>query len=72
MAISAQPMLAHHVRMATTTNAMTGPSALRRLALVAPSRRPLNRDDALRQVRSVRHHVQSRTERFAHLKRVYD
>jgi hypothetical protein len=32
----------------------------------------VDRDAALRQVRSVRHHVQSRDERFAHLKRVYD
>jgi hypothetical protein len=58
--------------MATTNATMSAAGALRRLALVQPGRRPLNRDEALRQVRSVRRHVQSRAERFAHLKRVYD
>jgi hypothetical protein len=59
--------------MATTTKAL-GPAAggVRRLPLATATRRPLNREDALRQVRSVRRHVQARTERFAHLKRVYD
>ena len=58
--------------MATTTTAIA-PSKARLRLLPAAGRRPLNRDDALRQVRSVRHHVEtSRAERFAHLKRVYD
>jgi hypothetical protein len=49
------------------------PAGARLLSLAsAKQRRPLNRDEALRQVRSVRHHVQARSERFAHLKRVYD
>ena len=42
------------------------------LAVAADRRRPLNRDDALRQVRTAKRHVQTRSERFAHLKRVYD
>jgi hypothetical protein len=74
MAISAGTMPVHHVGMATTTNAtLSAPGgALRRLSLLPAGRRPLNRDEALRQVRSVRRHVESRADRFAHLKRVYD
>jgi hypothetical protein len=56
----------------TTTTVTTVPGSLRRLATAANDRRVLNRDEALRQVRNVRRHVQSRSERFAHLKRVYD
>ena len=58
--------------MASTTTAIA-PSRPR-VALLNPAarRRPLNREDALRQVRSVRRHVQSREDRFAHLKRSYD
>ena len=59
--------------MATSPNAtLPAPGALRRLTLMPAARRPLNRDDALRQVRRARLHVESRSERFAHLKRVYD
>jgi hypothetical protein len=68
-------LCADHVRMATTTTnaTLSAPGELRRLILVpASGRRPLNRDDALRQVRTAKRHVQSRDERFAHLKRVYD
>jgi hypothetical protein len=66
-------MPVHHVCMATMTNAtLSAPGALRRLSLLPAGRRPLNRDEALRQVRSVRRHVESRADRFAHLKRVYD
>jgi hypothetical protein len=61
---------------ATTTTTARGPlrsGGLRRLSLVgAGGQRPLNRDDALRRVRSVRRHVEARNERFEHLKRVYD
>ena len=56
----------------TTTNVTTLPGSLRRLATATSDRRVLNRDEALRQVRSVRRHVQSRSDRFAYLKRVYD
>jgi hypothetical protein len=73
MAISAGRLILHDVGMATTTNATSSaPGALRRLTLMPAVRRPLNRDDALRQVRKARRHIESRSERFAHLKRVYD
>ena len=59
--------------MATSTNATApAPGVLRRLTPAPAAPRPLNRDDALRQVRRARRHVESRSERFAHLKRVYD
>jgi hypothetical protein len=71
MAISASPHEGHDAAMAPMSRSAV-PGGARLLSLAAAKRRPLNRDDALRQVRSVRHHVQARPERFAHLKRVYD
>jgi hypothetical protein len=62
--------------MTSTTSTVPGPSrlgALRHLSVAgANGQRPLDREDALRRVRSVRRHVVARQERFAHLKRVYD
>jgi hypothetical protein len=71
MAISAGSSLGDDACMATTTTAIAS-SKPRLKAVPAAGRRPLDRDDALRQVRSVRHHVESREGRFAHLKRLYD
>jgi hypothetical protein len=74
MAISAGTSCADHVGMAIITNATpSARGALRHLTAVpAAGRRPLDRDAALRQVRTAKRHVQTRSERFAHLKRVYD
>jgi hypothetical protein len=76
MAISGAPAWRHHVPMTSTTATAPGASragGLRHLSVVgANGQRPLNRDDALRRVRSVQRHVLARQERFAHLKRVYD
>ena len=58
--------------MATTTNAIA-PTKARLKLLPTAGRSPIDRDDALRQVRTARRHVEaSRADRFAHLKRVYD
>ena len=76
MAISGACACGHHVSMTSTTTTASGavrPGGLRHLSVVgANGQRPLDREDALRRVRSVRHHVLARQERFAHLKRVYD
>lgn len=42
------------------------------LTLIPGGRRPIDRDDALRQVRAARRRLQPREQRFEHLKRVYD
>jgi hypothetical protein len=56
--------------MATST---TPAPAARTLRLVSGGRRrPVDRDAALRQVRTARRQLQPRHERFAHLKRIYD
>ena len=59
--------------MAMTTSALTHPSR-RGLTLVTGSRaqRPLDRESAIRRVLETRRRVEARSERFAHLKRVYD
>ena len=76
MAISAGWACREDVPMTSTTSTALGPSrpgGLRQLSVVgADGQRPLDREDALRRVRSVRRHVLARQERFAHLKRVYD
>jgi hypothetical protein len=52
---------------------MTSAGAPRTLSLVPGGRRrPVDRDAALRHVRTARRQLQPRHERFAHLKRVYD
>lgn len=61
--------------MEPTTQRTPAPQpALRRLMVLptAGRRRPLDRDDALRQIRGAIRHVQPREDRFAHLKRIYD
>jgi len=76
MAISVSCPRGHDVAMNSTTSTAPGaprPGGLRHLSVVgAHGQRPLDREDALRRVRSVRRHVLARQERFAHLKRVYD
>jgi hypothetical protein len=58
---------------ATTKPPPAGRPALRRLMLLPTGgRRPLDRDEALRQIRGAIRHVQPREERFAHLKRAHD
>ena len=76
MAISGAWARREDVPMTPPTSTAPGPSrpgGLRHLSVVgANGQRPLDREDALRRVRSVRRHVLARQERFAHLKRIYD
>jgi hypothetical protein len=71
MAICPHHSRRDHVGMASTTPASS--AAPRRLSAVpGPGHRPLDRDAAVRRVRDARRHLESRRERFSHLKRTYD